>query len=642
MTATADWYEINPNTSWAARIGHRAIYDGTYMWVAGGFTSAAVNDIWRSDDLGITWELAKEHAEWSARSFFGFVYVNSKYYVFGGSAGGSFLNDVWVSDDCISWTQVTTSTIWTGRDAFAYTAYDGTIWVAGGNDNDGPEAKSNEVWYSVDGAAWTQVTSLPAEIRNCCMVGAWGRLVIISGSTNNYYSDDYGTSWIPYTSQWGAEQDSVVGHDGHRFIFTSGRDYLDAVSNYTWVSEDGILWELATSGVTYQARAYAQLVTSVPSGTLGISYLLGGSGEAAYNDVWYTEYSETTTTESPTTAAPTTPAPVIYWEITDSVDGGGGSIIANGDIVEPGITYVLNGNGYSFTMYADPGNYCYSWQYDTEGEMFCPEGRTSFSPGVRQPILSDHTLVVKFLTKPTYLLTMTNDGNGTTLPPVPVITVYYPYTQAIYAIANTGYVFDNWSVVSGGVYIADRYSATTSVYVYSDATLLANFKEIPEPPNEADFGATIHEISHHILKSQGNTGTEPPYTDVVEDVSTLMRSYHKNHYGQSVSEGFPYINIAASTNQKRMTIKFYADVAIPYKQLEWDFGDGIGCITIDKETEHIYDLVNKDTWLLTTGDLPITGMEAVPARWTDVTLTITDHSGNEITETKHAFIYEIL
>lgn len=157
-----------------------------------------------------------------------------------------------------------------------------------------------------------------------------------------------------------------------------------------------------------------------------------------------------------------------------------------------------------------------------------------------------------------------------------------------------------------------------------------------------NFGGKIMSVLHHLLDAMGNSGYESPFREMHFPVKLqLIQSYHKDHYGQSVSEGWPYINIATSQANQKMHIKFYVDNKEPARSYSWNFGDDSYATTINKELEHIYDLTKKDEWLSNSGAIPIQGLYGYTGRWANVVLTITDLSGNRYSQTNEAFIYEI-
>ena len=91
-----DWDEVNPSAEWSPRAGLQVVQKGGSFFLMGGRTpldpavvpvpgaSQMWSDVWRSDDLGESWELALESEganHWSPRAYFealtkgGFMYV---------------------------------------------------------------------------------------------------------------------------------------------------------------------------------------------------------------------------------------------------------------------------------------------------------------------------------------------------------------------------------------------------------------------------------------------------------------------------------------------------------------------------------------------------------------------------------------
>ena len=95
-------------------------------------------------------------AEWTGRNSHTSVVFDNKMWVIGGFDGSSRRNDVWYSSDGASWTQATSSAGWAGRNIHTSVVFDNKMWVMGGNDGSN---RFNDVWYSSNGASWTQATS---------------------------------------------------------------------------------------------------------------------------------------------------------------------------------------------------------------------------------------------------------------------------------------------------------------------------------------------------------------------------------------------------------------------------------------------------------------------------------------------------
>ncbi len=73
-----------------------------------------------------------------------------------------------------------------------------------------------------------------------------------------------------------------------------------------------------------------------------------------------------------------------------------------------------------------------------------------------------------------YTLTVSNDGNGTTVPSGASVQTKGA-AASIAATSGTGYNFLNWTVTSGSATLADANSASTTAMASADATVRANF-----------------------------------------------------------------------------------------------------------------------------------------------------------------------
>lgn len=248
--ATANW----PDRAAAGA----AVFDGK-LWQLGGFGDGFVNlgDVWSSPVTdGINWTQATPAAPWSARHGLGVAAFDDGYgeklWVLGGRDTAA-RNDVWYSTDGAAWTQVTASAPWSPRRYHGMAVFNGLLWVFGGLQND--NTPLNDIWYTPDGVSWTQATAnAPWSPR-----GAFGVAV------------GNGRIWI-----------------------TGGEDpipqrpvYLDDV----WSSTDGITWMEATGAAAWVHRGEH---TSVFADTQ--LWVLGGVTnnpepgvieEDFLNDIWY-------------------------------------------------------------------------------------------------------------------------------------------------------------------------------------------------------------------------------------------------------------------------------------------------------------------------------------------------------------------
>eukprot|EP00933_Yihiella_yeosuensis_P050331 TRINITY_DN48124_c0_g1_i1.p1 TRINITY_DN48124_c0_g1~~TRINITY_DN48124_c0_g1_i1.p1 ORF type:complete len:551 (+),score=88.61 TRINITY_DN48124_c0_g1_i1:48-1700(+) len=162
-----NWVMQTKSAPWVARKFFAALVDAEgRLYIAGGLSghgTGGLNDMWRSEDGGRTWEALSLGASWNARHSFPIVSLpEGSMYILGGTDGMA-LHDVWVSSDYgKSWTKVRFThrressfdkfeyrAPWLPRaSAAAITDSNGITKIIGGQtDEEGPEGYfSREVW----------------------------------------------------------------------------------------------------------------------------------------------------------------------------------------------------------------------------------------------------------------------------------------------------------------------------------------------------------------------------------------------------------------------------------------------------------------------------------------------------------------
>ena len=147
------------------RAGMQVVFiDGTIYFMGGDHDKPVFqptwegrrNDIWKSDDLGETWELIG-HAPWIPRTGQQCIAHNGQVICIGGHAKGSsnyiqkLMADLWIWDpnnDADNWTLVT-DRVWNGigKSDFMLEVRDGKIWTFGGDrEAFAPWPQDNDVW----------------------------------------------------------------------------------------------------------------------------------------------------------------------------------------------------------------------------------------------------------------------------------------------------------------------------------------------------------------------------------------------------------------------------------------------------------------------------------------------------------------
>ena len=232
-------------SGWTGRAGLQAVQLRGDLYVMGGrtpdpsqsnpFGSILWNDVWKSNDLGRSWQ-ALGPAPWAARGYFQAVTKDGAMFVLGGQnqpAGqpSQFFNDVWRSYDGKSWTQLTASAPWQGRAGLSAIVYGDYIYVMGGSNGDdvaiggSGRVLFNDVWRSRDGRSWQLVSAAAAwpARAGAAVVQKNGYLYILGG--------EYG--FLP-----------TAGPNGLQFPYF----------NDVWRSRDGAAWEQVTPSAAWSPR----------------------------------------------------------------------------------------------------------------------------------------------------------------------------------------------------------------------------------------------------------------------------------------------------------------------------------------------------------------------------------------------------
>mmetsp|Transcript_22323 Transcript_22323/g.41555 ORF Transcript_22323/g.41555 Transcript_22323/m.41555 type:complete len:571 (-) Transcript_22323:40-1752(-) len=150
--------DTNRHGDWAPRYGHGVVINSfDIVYLLGGFFAHkqsgrvhCFNDVWKSEDEGVTWSLVLKHAPWAGR-YQHSALVNMKDEIF--IVGGLQVNlrrcsDVWRSkDDGVTWDLVSPAAPWAARYEHASVIdSNSSMYVIGGMST-GAE-KYNDVWRS--------------------------------------------------------------------------------------------------------------------------------------------------------------------------------------------------------------------------------------------------------------------------------------------------------------------------------------------------------------------------------------------------------------------------------------------------------------------------------------------------------------
>lgn len=235
----SSWELGNASVNLSARQGAAGVYFNGYYWIVGGydFDSNDLNDVWRSAD-GITWEEVTSSADFSVRSFSGMTVFDGKMWLFGGLGLDDIsFSDVWTSTDGVNWTEVPrVGDGWEARSYFNVVVFDDKLWISGGYDNDLNDS-FRDVWYSSDGASWTEVIpqgELWDQRSEHCFVASSHHMFIVAGILDDtgeilgdiWYSTD-GVTWTEHVAsgeKWVARHQQSCALFENKLWVAGGRD----------------------------------------------------------------------------------------------------------------------------------------------------------------------------------------------------------------------------------------------------------------------------------------------------------------------------------------------------------------------------------------------------------------------------------
>lgn len=233
------WTLVNSSVAWENRsLLQAVITSDDVMWVMGGQNDSGsgyiLGDVWNSSN-GINWQLVNSSAFLGRREFDTVTGTNNRLWVMGGWAeSGSYLNDVWYSDNGLTWQAPNASSAipWGLRKshASAFTPSDGRIWVSGGYNPD-TAGYRNDVWYSQDGANWTQAVSASdwTQRQDHQMVIMKNGTIIIAGGYYGANLNDVWKSSTPVTMDAGIP--NGVKPWGKTFNASEGSNFIGVECN---------------------------------------------------------------------------------------------------------------------------------------------------------------------------------------------------------------------------------------------------------------------------------------------------------------------------------------------------------------------------------------------------------------------------
>jgi hypothetical protein len=239
------WTKVTENAPFAARdSAGELVYDGK-MWILGGWNSSyapSLGDVWNSTD-GKNWTCVTPSAAWTHVDLPVTMVFDNKMWLMSGWADGRLpgahaTSEVWYSTNGADWTETTAAAPWTARLGAAGAVYDGKMWIMGGTTAPvGGGTLLNDVWNSSDGIHWNQVTANAAwSPRSYLQAVTFKNQLWVLGGGN--YRSDYWTSNEVWSSKDGAAWTKVADAPWESRIWFSADVY------------DGRMWVIGGDGTT--------------------------------------------------------------------------------------------------------------------------------------------------------------------------------------------------------------------------------------------------------------------------------------------------------------------------------------------------------------------------------------------------------
>lgn len=251
-------------------------------------------------------------AAFSPRAYHTSVVFNNKIWVIGGydgngviNGGVDFYNEVWSSSDGVSWTLETNAPGFIPRYDHASIVFDNKIWVIGGKGFDvpgraanAPFEELNDVWNSLDGVNWTQVTD-DAPFDACgghTLNELNGKIYLISGGYNSFGTEDVWSTSNGLT--WTLETDDLAfdtnSRHNHRVVALDNSFYLTGGATVAydevWKSDDLLNWTMTTDNQDFLARR-ANSFLNFNDNLIYFGGLLANRSDTNtagyFQDIWY-------------------------------------------------------------------------------------------------------------------------------------------------------------------------------------------------------------------------------------------------------------------------------------------------------------------------------------------------------------------
>lgn len=273
------------------------------LWLVGGLTDQATNDVWSSLD-GVNWTLATDTAPFAARYDHSLAEFEGRLWLVGGrDQDDNTIKDAWSSADGIMWQNeaVHLPDDFPALAGSQLVVFDNQLWLFGGEDNDGNN--TNEVWSLSQGVAlWQSQESSDFPRRRSHQVVVFNDQLLMSGGfysgrRNDAWVSNDGINWVErsagssslYTARE-RHQMAVLGEGiGQSLVLIGGTSGSgdSGVFSDIWTSTDGgFNWEQKVSDAPFGRILNHQVVT-FNDGTGDKLWLIGG--ELIGNQIWRSE-----------------------------------------------------------------------------------------------------------------------------------------------------------------------------------------------------------------------------------------------------------------------------------------------------------------------------------------------------------------
>ncbi len=249
---------------------------------------------------------------------------------------------------------------------------------------------------------------------------------------------------------------------------------------------------------------------------------------------------------------------------------------ANGSISPSGTTYVASGGSQTYTITPNTG-YSISGVL-VDGSSVGPVSSYTFSS-----VTANHTITASFSVNTYTLAASASPSAGGTVS-APSSATYNTATN-ISATANTGYSFNNWTVISGSATFGNSTSASTTVTLTANSTIQANFTiNTYTITSSAGANGSINPNG----STQVNYGASQTYT-ITPNTGYLIATVlvdGTNNTGAVNSGSYTFTNVTATHS---ISATFVVNVATADYQTQsdgnfsvasnWQYNNGSGWVT---------------------------------------------------------------